>query len=56
MRFIFSGVVAQIAGEENRKLQEGEVYTVNGLKVRINRMESGIIKVVEFLTGDEKGG
>lgn len=50
------GVVAQIAGEENRKLKEGEVYTVNGLKVRINRMENGIIEVVEFLTGGEKEG
>lgn len=50
------GVVAQIAGEENRKLQEGEVYTVNDLKVRINRMQNGIIEAVEFLTGQEKGG
>lgn len=43
------GLIAQIAGQEDRKLQEGEVYVYNGIKIRINRMEDGIIQVVEFL-------
>ncbi|HHT05226.1 MAG TPA: hypothetical protein GXZ97_03030 [Hydrogenispora sp.] len=47
------GVVAQIAGQEDRKLQEGEVYVCNGVKIRINRMEDGIIQVLEFIDASE---
>ena len=47
------GVVAQIAGQEDRKLQEGEVYVCNGVKIRINRMEDGIVQVLEFIDASE---
>ncbi|MBA2133461.1 phosphate-starvation-inducible PsiE family protein [Capillibacterium thermochitinicola] len=47
------GVVAQIAREEKRKLQEGEVYDCNGVKIRINRMEDGIIHILEFVDNHE---
>ncbi|NLM38166.1 MAG: hypothetical protein GX202_08580 [Firmicutes bacterium] len=47
------GVVAQIAKDENRQLQEGEVYDCQGVKLRINRMEDGIIQVLEFIEDHE---
>jgi uncharacterized membrane protein (DUF373 family) len=50
------GVVARIASQEKRKLQEGAVYTVNGVKVRINRMENGIIQVLELMVEDGPKG
>ncbi|HEY8392108.1 MAG TPA: phosphate-starvation-inducible PsiE family protein [Capillibacterium sp.] len=50
------GVVAQSAEAAKRKLKEGEIYNINGVKVRINRMENGIIQVVEFLMDGEKRG
>ena len=47
------GVVAQIAGQEDRKLREGDVYVCDGVKIRINRMEDGIIQVLEFINDPE---
>lgn len=43
------GMVAQLAGAEGRQLREGDVYVWNGVKIRINRMEDGIIQVLEFI-------
>ena len=43
------GMVVQLAGAEVRHLREGDVYVWNGVKIRINRMEDGIIQVLEFI-------
>ena len=48
------GMVAQIAGQEDRELREGDVYTCNGVKIRINRMEDGILQVLEFINDPEE--
>jgi uncharacterized membrane protein (DUF373 family) len=47
------GLVAQLAEAEGRKLNEGEVYAYNGVKIRINRIEHGIIQVLEFVDSHE---
>ena len=47
------GLVSYIAQQENRKLREGEIYEINGVKMRINRLQNGIIEVVEFVKSED---
>lgn len=43
------GLVTYIAQQKNKDLSEGEIYEINGFKLRINRLQNGVIEVVEYL-------
>ncbi len=47
------GLVSYIAERENRRLHEGEIYELDGCRLRINRMQNGIIESVEYLKSNK---
>ncbi|NLW55810.1 MAG: hypothetical protein GX050_04195 [Firmicutes bacterium] len=47
------GLVTYIAQQEKRSLREGEIYELDGCKLRINRMQNGIIESLEYLSSDK---
>src|SRR5690554_682445 len=48
------GLVFHLAKEEERNLREGDVFVVNGIKMRINKLRDGIIEAIGFPGKDKE--